>query len=945
MSQKRDESRMIGIKSQEIKNYNLVCLLRNLRATYEIDGMAHGDKLVASTTSHNAPLHTSEVSRYNVEHLASFQHELDKEITPSEAMLKLEVLEAEGGLWPQRMSMEVTDDVIEMYNGQTLEIIEEYLLENINFFAHVVNRSLLKYYFVFSTKFSSDKVGAIHIFRGVGKEPAVINADVNRRRIMKAQTMKGANVNSAFSNDVEEKKVVKSTELSKSPSLKESHVVHQRIESFQKNSEERLPMKPSRTGSSTSADYPNDIRDARVARDVKILNRCIDEIEEFVDRLKFTNEARKKLSRKGRKSTKAKYENLRQSAKGPNEAAYTDIFQKFKYAFNLLAKLKPHIKNPNAPELVHYLFAPLGIIVKLIGLEFAQSIMVPWLSISTLEMMSSCLYTTEGDFLKSLGPNWNLPQSAPNFRDKPHAIYVPVFKDGWSPPEVIDDRSKAAAQSAASMVARMKASNRIHMRRDAELFFTKKLLVASFNPKHAEEEAELKKKGLLVAQRKISVDAEYENDLPIRRQEPVNGEKPAVNGSAKYARVAYDYWAHNTKELTIRAGERVLVVDDSRRWWLVRNDHDEQGYVPSTVLEYPSTDDNSDTSSGDGSTSVPTSPQNVTAPVVVASTQVKRVPTVPKRKDPAPPSKDEPGSPTVVTAKSIITESAQFSQASPAKEPPPLVSPKPVVVQEPVTLGMRVTEEEEQPPDFLPPPPPYISADAPSTTPRAAAVDTSDVIVSPISLKYEEVVHHEQHLHSELNSKLSVKSNSSLQAEPVDFFIPLFKSSTADDVSRWLKKLAFEPITIEKMEGVAAKELFKMSKEDLIERVGEEEGTRLAQELEVQIGANTRHKTMTEFQKVLLEKKERQETIQKNVQKHQVVVKSAFAPNQVDLQKKFLEQQRQLKHHDADTSRDHNVGKLNIGTHSREPEKPSFSSFAATSTINNDGFYFTPNDD
>lgn len=51
-------------------------------------------------------------------------------------------------------------------------------------------------------------------------------------------------------------------------------------------------------------------------------------------------------------------------ARGPSEEQYFDILSKFKLAFNLLAKLKGYIHDPNAPELVHFLFTPLAIIIE-----------------------------------------------------------------------------------------------------------------------------------------------------------------------------------------------------------------------------------------------------------------------------------------------------------------------------------------------------------------------------------------------------------------------------------------------------------------------------------------------------------------------------------------------------------------------------------------------------
>lgn len=55
---------------------------------------------------------------------------------------------------------------------------------------------------------------------------------------------------------------------------------------------------------------------------------------------------------------------LTRQSRGPTSDDYFEILSKFKLAFNLLAKLKGCIHEPNAPELVHFLFTPLAIIIE-----------------------------------------------------------------------------------------------------------------------------------------------------------------------------------------------------------------------------------------------------------------------------------------------------------------------------------------------------------------------------------------------------------------------------------------------------------------------------------------------------------------------------------------------------------------------------------------------------
>ena len=83
-------------------------------------------------------------------------------------------------------------------------------------------------------------------------------------------------------------------------------------------------------------------------------------------------------------------------AKPPPEREFEDIFQKFKLSFNLLAKLKAHIHDPNAPELVHFLFTPLALIVDAshdshYGPNLPSKVLAPLLNKNAVDLLINCL--------------------------------------------------------------------------------------------------------------------------------------------------------------------------------------------------------------------------------------------------------------------------------------------------------------------------------------------------------------------------------------------------------------------------------------------------------------------------------------------------------------------------------------------------------------------------
>ncbi|KAG9509121.1 Epidermal growth factor receptor kinase substrate 8-like protein 1 [Fragariocoptes setiger] len=170
---------------------------------------------------------------------------------------------------------------------------------------------------------------------------------------------------------------------------------------------------------------------------VSVLNHCFDDIEKFILRLQNALHAQREIRANGNKASSEGL--LATRARGPSENDYFEILAKFKLAFNLLAKLKSCIHEPNAPELVHFIFTPLAIIIE--AARNARPVAVdptmvgvPYLCQDAIDLLSNCCTSKESDIWHSLGPNWT--QTV-----QPHLLiasrlpnsFQPIFGDGWGP--------------------------------------------------------------------------------------------------------------------------------------------------------------------------------------------------------------------------------------------------------------------------------------------------------------------------------------------------------------------------------------------------------------------------------------------------------------------------------------------------------------------------------
>ncbi|XP_066158274.1 epidermal growth factor receptor kinase substrate 8-like [Euwallacea fornicatus] len=475
-----------------------------------------------------------------IEHLATFSISQEMGILyPIDGMRKLRQMEQTNGIWSQKMQL-CLDQSWVLILDESGTIVEKFPATAIQDPTAFMSTEPMDMYnnilvFIITDQSSHPPEMQMHIFQCQSISAQDLVEDLKMLRLGKTP------------NRSRPSSIPPPTHKSPQPIVNPSRD-HNR-DYFNQRSDSELTEINDDASSTTSEKYE---------RDVTILNHCFDDIEKFIARLQHSAAAHKELESKRRNRRNRRRDMgdgmLTMRAKPPPEKEFIDIFQKFKLSFNLLAKLKAHIHDPNAPELVHFLFTPLALIVEsahdyYFDQHIPQNVVAPLLTRDAITLLMNCVTSKETELWHSLGNEWQVPKE--QYRGHVPS-YHPVFMDGWSPEYPVDepdigDKSYVPEDD------------------DSDSNFIPPIGESTAKSDISLDSIEIKEdKGFGIGQERFLEDLQNKN--------------------ANIVQVTYPRTANNDKELTVVRGEFLEILDSSRKWWKARNSKGQVAHVPNTIV-------------------------------------------------------------------------------------------------------------------------------------------------------------------------------------------------------------------------------------------------------------------------------------------------------------------------------------------------------------------------
>ncbi|KAL0609975.1 Epidermal growth factor receptor kinase substrate 8-like protein 1 [Plecturocebus cupreus] len=502
----------------------------------------------------------ADVSQYPVNHLVTFcLGEEDGVHTVEDASRKLAVMDSQGRVWAQEMLLRVSPDHVTLLDPASKEELESYPLSAIVRCDAVLppgrSRSLLLLVCQEPERAQPD----VHFFQGLRLGAELIREDI-QGALHGYRSGRGERRAAALRATQEELQRDRSP-AAETPPLQRRPSVRAVINTVERGTDRGRPQaepipeveeaqRPGPAGTSSSADLASpdlgprgpDLAGVQAEREVDILNHVFDDVESFVQKLQKSAEAARVLEHRerGRRTRRREAGEglLTLRAKPPSEAEYTDVLQKIKYAFSLLALLRGNIADPSSPELLHFLFGPLQMIVNTSGgPEFASRVRRPHLTSEAVALLRDNVTPRENELWISLGDSWTRPGLELPPEEGPP--YRPEFYSGWEPPAT-DPHGRAWE-----------------------------------DPVEKQLQHERRRRQQSAPQVAVNghQDSELESDLQLEPETP-----------GKWVLCNYDFQARNSSELSVKQRDILEVLDDRRKWWKVRDPAGREGYVPYNIL-------------------------------------------------------------------------------------------------------------------------------------------------------------------------------------------------------------------------------------------------------------------------------------------------------------------------------------------------------------------------
>ncbi|XP_003892391.2 epidermal growth factor receptor kinase substrate 8-like protein 3 isoform X5 [Papio anubis] len=479
--------------------------------------------------------------QHRVEHLMTCKLGSQRVQGPKDALQKLFEMDAQGRVWSQDLILQVRDGWLQLLDIETKEELDSYRLNSIQ--AMNVALNTCSYNSILSITvqepglpgtstllFQCQEVGAERLRTSLQK---ALEEELEQR-----PQLGGLHPGQdRWRGPPMERPLPLEQALSLERGLPPEQPHQRTLEHSLPPSPRPLPHYPSARESSVFTPppprRPSSPEDPE--RDEEVLNHVLRDIELFMGKLE---KVQAKTSRK-----KKKFGKKSKDQGGLTQAQYIDCFQKIKYSFNLLGRLATWLQETSAPELVHILFKSLNfILAKCPEAGLAAQVISPLLTPKAINLLQSCLSPPESNLWMGLGLAWTTSR-ADWTGDEP-LPYQPTFSDDWQLPEP----SSQAPLGYQAPVSLRRGSHRLG------------------STSHFPQE-------------KTHNDDPQPGDPNSRPSSP----KPVQ--SALKMQVLYEFEARNPRELTVVQGEELEVLDHSKRWWLVKNEAGQSGYIPSNILE------------------------------------------------------------------------------------------------------------------------------------------------------------------------------------------------------------------------------------------------------------------------------------------------------------------------------------------------------------------------